>query len=371
MTDTQREFQKEVREFAEQELKPRAFDIDREGEIPLELIKKLATKGYLGIPIPESCGGLGKDYLSYVIAIEELSRCCPSTGATVAVHTSVGTESICMFGTEEQKHKYVERLARGEILGAFALTEPEAGSDAQSLKMTARKEGDEYVLNGTKTFILNGSKAGTIVVFARTLESGITAFIVEGGSEGLAVTERFDKMGIRGADVAKLEFNNVRVPKNNLLGAEGEGFKIALKSLDGGRLGIAAQALGIAQRAFEESLAYAKTRQQFGKPIGNFQAIKWMLADMSTAIDGARLLVYRAAWLKSKGQEFVKEASMAKLYATETAIKITSQAVQIFGGYGYMKGNPVEQLYRDARITAIYEGTSEIQRLIIARKILK
>jgi alkylation response protein AidB-like acyl-CoA dehydrogenase len=329
----------------------------------------------MGISIPEEFGGLGKDTVSYALAIEELSRCCASTGVTVTVHTSVGTEVINLFGTEEQKKKYVVPLAKGEMIGAFGLTEPDAGSDAGALKTTAKLDGDEYVINGTKTFILSGSIAGVMTVFAKTDPrkgaKGISAFIVDTASPGYKVIERFDKMGVRGADVAKIVLDNVRVPRENLLGAEGQGFKIALTALDGGRIGIAAQAIGLAQAAFEESLSYAQQRHQFGKPIGAFQAIRWKIANMATAIDAARLLVYRAAQLRDQGVRYSKEASMAKLFATESTINITSDAVQIHGGYGYMKGHVVERIYRDARITAIYEGTSEIQRLVIARDLLK
>jgi butyryl-CoA dehydrogenase len=375
LTESQQAFKAEVREFAEREIKPLATRIDTEGKIPDELIRKVAARGYMGISIPEEFGGLGKDTVSYALAIEELSRCCASTGVTVTVHTSVGTEVINLFGTEEQKKKYVVPLAKGEMIGAFGLTEPDAGSDAGALKTTAKLDGDEYVINGTKTFILSGSIAGVMTVFAKTDPrkgaKGISAFIVDTASPGYKVIERFDKMGVRGADVAKIVLDNVRVPRENLLGAEGQGFKIALTALDGGRIGIAAQAIGLAQAAFEESLSYAQQRHQFGKPIGAFQAIRWKIANMATAIDAARLLVYRAAQLRDQGVRYSKEASMAKLFATESTINITSDAVQIHGGYGYMKGHVVERIYRDARITAIYEGTSEIQRLVIARDLLK
>jgi butyryl-CoA dehydrogenase len=364
-----------VSEFAEKEVKPYASEIDTTGEFPWETINKMAKLNLLGLPIPTEYGGAGVDTISYSIAVEEISKRCASTGVIMSVHTSVGTYPIYLFGTEEQKQKFVIPLAKGERIGAFALTEPGAGSDAAGVQTTAKKEGDYYILDGSKIFITNGGVAGSVVVMAMTDKSkgyrGITAFIVEKGTEGYSLGSREKTMGVIGSDTSELVFENCKVPKENLLGEEGMGFKIAMKALDSGRIGIAAQALGIAEAALEESIKYSKEREQFGKPIAKFQAIQWMIADMAKEIEAARMLMYHAAYLKDKGLNFTKEAAMAKCYSSEVAMRATTKALQIHGGYGYTKDYPVERFFRDAKITEIYEGTSEIQRLVIAANLLK
>ncbi len=364
-----------VSEFAEKEVKPYASEIDTTGEFPWETINKMAKLNLLGLPIPTEYGGAGVDTISYSIAVEEISKRCASTGVIMSVHTSVGTYPIYLFGTEEQKKKFVIPLAKGERIGAFALTEPGAGSDAAGVQTTAKKKGDYYILDGSKIFITNGGVAGSVVVMAMTDKSkgyrGISAFIVEKDTEGYSLGSREKTMGVIGSDTSELVFENCKVPKENLLGEEGMGFKIAMKALDSGRIGIAAQALGIAEAALEESIKYSKEREQFGKPIANFQAIQWMIADMAKEIEAARMLMYHASYLKDKGQNFTKEAAMAKCYSSEVAMRATTKALQIHGGYGYTKDYPVERFFRDAKITEIYEGTSEIQRLVIASNLLK
>ncbi|MBS3975282.1 MAG: acyl-CoA dehydrogenase [Syntrophomonadaceae bacterium] len=375
LTEEQQMIRDMVREFAEKEIKPFAAELDRKGEFPAEIIKKLADLGVLGIPIPEEHGGSGASFLSYIIAIEELSRGCASTGVIVETHTSLGSEPILHWGTPEQKRKYLPRLASGEIIGSFGLTEPNAGSDAGGMQTTAVLDGDEYVINGSKIFISNAGASELTIVFAKTEKSsgvkGISAFIVEKNTPGYIVGSPEDKLGIRASQTCSLTFEDMRVPKENILGKPGEGFKIAMHALDGGRIAIAAQALGIAQAAFEEAIKYSKERIQFGQPIAKFQGVQWMIADMATDIQAARLLTYQAAWLKDEGQKYTKEAAMAKLYASEAAMRHTVKAVQVHGGYGYTMEYPVQRHMRDAKITEIYEGTSEVQRIVIASNILR
>ncbi len=364
-----------AREFAEKEIKPRAAEVDASGEFPMEIIEKLARLNFLGITVPDQYGGGGLDAISYAIVIEEISRACASTGIIVSVNNSLVCEPILQYGTEFHKKKYLPDLASGKKLGCFALTEPEAGSDASNLKTTAVLKGDHYILNGNKLFITNGREAAVALVFAMTDKSlgykGISTFIVERGFPGYSIGKVHQKLGINASGQCELYFEDCMVPKENLLGGEGGGFKLALVTLDEGRIGIAAQAVGIAQACLDECLKYSKERVQFGQPIAKFQAIQWMLADMATEIEAARLLTYRASFLKDKGQRFTTEAAMAKLLASETAMKATTKGIQIHGGYGYMKEYPMERFFRDAKITEIYEGTNEIQRLVIASNILK
>ncbi len=363
-----------IREFAETEVKPIAFMLDKENQFPKEAIKKLGEMGFMGIPFEKKYGGAGLDAISYAIAVEELARVDGGTGVILSAHTSLGAYPIYAFGTEEQKKKYLVPLAKGEKIGAFGLTEPNAGSDAGGTETVAVLEGDHYVLNGGKIFITNGGEADTYVIFAVTTPDigtrGISAFIVERGWDGFTFGDHYDKMGIRSSATAELIFNDVKVPKENLLGKEGEGFKIAMSTLDGGRIGIAAQALGIAQGAYENALEYSKERIQFGKPICQQQAIAFKLADMATKIRCARLLVYSAAELKQEHMPYAMEAAMAKQYASDIALEVVNDALQIFGGTGYLKGMEVERAYRDAKITTIYEGTNEIQRVVIASHII-
>lgn len=373
-TDTHEEIRKKVREFAETEVRPIAFMLDQKNEFPTEVIKKFADMGLMGIPYPKEYGGAGLDTLSYAIAVEELSRVDGGTGVILSAHVSLGSYPIYAFGTEEQKQKYLVPLAKGEKLGAFGLTEPNAGSDAGGTETTAELQGDYYILNGGKIFITNADKADTYVVFASTdLElgtRGISAFIVEKGWEGFTFGDHYDKMGIRSSSTAELIFNNVKVPKENLLGEEGQGFKIAMSTLDGGRIGIASQALGIAQGAYENALEYAKERVQFGKPIAFQQIISFKLADMATKLRAARFLVYSSAELKDNHEPFGMESAMAKQYASDICLEVVNDALQIFGGNGYLKGMEVERAYRDAKICTIYEGTNEIQRIVIASHII-
>lgn len=366
---------KTVREFAEEQVAPLAAQMDEEENFDWSLWDQMAELGLTGIPFPEEYGGAEMDYLAYAIAVEELSRVCGSTGVTISAHTSLGSWPIYAFGTEEQKQRYLIPLANGEKVGALGLTEPSAGSDAGSVKLSAKLDGDEYVLDGTKIFITNGGRADIYVVIASTDKSkghrGTAAFIVEKDTPGFTFGKKEHKLGIRASLTYELVFENCRIPKENLLGQDGQGFKIALKTLDGGRIGIGAQALGIAQGAFDQALAYAQTREQFGRPISSFQGLQWMLADMHTQIEAARLLLYKAAYLEDEGLPYSKEAAMAKLYASEVAMQVTTKAVQIFGGYGYTREYPVERMMRDAKITEIYEGTSEVQRIVIAANLLK
>jgi len=366
---------KMVRDFAENEVAPTAAERDEQERFDREIWEKMAELGLAGIPWPEEYGGIGSDYLAYVIAVEELSRVCASTGVTLSAHTSLAGWPIYKFGTEEQKHKYLKPMAQGEKIGAYGLTEPGSGSDAGAMKTTARLEGDHYILNGSKIFITNGGIADFYVVFALTnpedKHKGTSAFIIEKDFPGFSVGKKEKKLGIRSSPTTEIIFEDCKVPKENLLGKEGEGFKIAMMTLDGGRNGIAAQAVGIAQGALDAAIAYAKERHQFGKPIAYNQGIGFKLADMATQVEAARLLTYQAAWLESEGLPYGKESAMSKLYAGDIAMKVTTDAVQVFGGYGYTKDYPVERYMRDAKITQIYEGTQEIQRLVISRMLTK
>lgn len=373
-TKAHEEFRAKIRAFAEGEIKPIAFLLDKENRFPDEAFQKLGQLGLMGIPFPVEYGGAGMDALSYAIAVEELARVDGGCGTILSAHVSLGSWPIFAFGTEEQKKKYLTPLARGERLGAFGLTEPNAGSDAGGTETTALLKGDYYLLNGNKIFITNATKADTYVVFAVTTPDigtrGISAFIVERGWEGFTFGDHYDKLGIRSSVTAELLFNDVKVPRENLLGKEGDGFKIAMATLDGGRIGIGAQALGIAQGAYEQALDYARERAQFGKPIGAQQAVSFKLADMATKLRCARFLVYSAAEMKEHHEPYGLESAMAKLYASEIALEVANDALQIFGGSGYLKGMEVERAYRDAKITTIYEGTSEIQRVVIASHLL-
>lgn len=370
LTDEQRTLQKMVRNFAKNEIAPFVPRMER-GEFPRDILRKMGSLGLMGIPVPEEYGGAGMDFTSYVIAIHEFSKVSAAIGVILAVHTSVGTSPILYFGTEKQKQKFVPRLATGQLLGAFALTEPSAGSDAASLKTHAIKKGDHYVINGSKAFITNGGEADTYIVFASTNRSagprGISAFIVEKEATGLIIGKDEKKMGLHGSRTVQLTFDNMIVPAENLLGEEGKGFKIAMANLDAGRIGIAAQALGIAEAALTEAVRYAKTRYQFGKPIYAQQGISFKLADMAASVEAAHLLVYRAASLRQRGLLCAKEASIAKLFASKTAVEVSIEAIQVFGGYGYTEDYPVERFFRDAKVCEIYEGTSEIQRLVISK----
>jgi alkylation response protein AidB-like acyl-CoA dehydrogenase len=371
-TDEQEMMRTMVRDFAKNEVAPFIEKMEQ-GHFPREVLAKMGELGLMGIPVPEKYGGAGMDFISYIIAIHELSKVSATLGVILSVHTSVGTNPILYFGTEEQKQKYVTKLATGQYLGAFCLTEPQAGSDASNQKTRAVKDGNEYVLNGSKIFITNGGEADVYIVFAVTDPTagtkGISAFIVEKNTPGFIVGKDEKKMGLYGSRTVQLTFENMRVPQENLLGKEGEGFKIAMANLDVGRIGIAAQSLGIAEAALEAATAYAKERHQFGKPIAAQQGIAFKLADMATAVEAARLLVYRAADLRARGTSCGLEASMAKLFASRTAVEVATEAVQVFGGYGYTKDYPVERYFRDAKITEIYEGTSEIQRIVISKKL--
>ena len=367
-TDEQNMMRKMVRDFAEKEIAPFVEKMEQ-GEFPREVLTKMAELGLMGIPVPEEYGGAGMDFMSYIIAIHEISRVSAAVGVILSVHTSVGTNPILYFGTDEQKQKYVPKMAAGEWLGAFCLTEPGAGSDAGNLKSRAVLKDDHYILNGAKVFITNGGEADIYIVFARTAEEEISAFIVEKDTPGLIIGKDEKKMGLHGSRTVQLTFEEMKVPKENLLGKEGEGFKIAMSNLDAGRIGIGAQALGIAEAALTAATEYAKERKQFGKPIAAQQGVAFKLADMATAVEASRLLVYRAASLRSEGLKCGKEASMAKLFASKTAVETATEAIQVFGGYGYTVDYPVERYFRDAKVTEIYEGTSEIQRHVIARQL--
>jgi butyryl-CoA dehydrogenase len=374
LTEEQQMVREMTRAFVKREVKPVASRLDREGIYPSELVKRLSEMGLMGMLVPQEFGGSGMDLLSCVVAMEEISKGWASLAVAMSVHNSLVCAPILRFGSAAQKQKYLAPLARGEWLGCYALTEPSAGSDAGSIQTRAKRTENDFVLNGNKIFITNGNRADLAIVYAVTDpardKKGISAFIVEKNSPGFVVGKLEDKLGLRSSDTASLLFEDCRVPHENLLGVEGEGFKIALATLDGGRIGIAAQALGIAQGCLEESVAYAQQRRQFGRAIAEFEAIQWMLADMATEIDAARLLTYRAAWLAEQGRTFTNEAAMAKLFASEAANRAAYKAIQIFGGYGYTKEFAVERFFRDARITTIYEGTSEIQRLVIARRLI-
>ncbi|EGO62607.1 acyl-CoA dehydrogenase [Acetonema longum] len=375
LTQEQTDIRKMVREFAEKSVAPTAAERDEKEYFPREIFAAMGELGILGIPYPEEYGGVGSDFVSYAIAVEEISRVCASTGIGLSVHTSLCSWPIFHYGAEEQKQKYLRPLASGNKLGAFGLTEPNAGTDASAGSATAVKDGGSYILNGTKVFNTNGGEAEIEVIFAATDKAaglkGLSAFIVEKGTPGFTFGKKEIKMGIRSSVQRELIFENCRVPAANLLGKEGEGFKIAMTTLDGGRIGIAAQAVGIAQSALEHAIKYAKERIQFGKPITGNQAISFMLADMATKVDAARLLTYRAAYNKSNHLPYSKEAAMAKLFASDAAVAVTADAVQVFGGYGYSREYPVERLMRDAKITQIYEGTNQAMRMVIAGSILR
>lgn len=375
LTPTQSLFRQMIREFADKEVKPLAAEIDELERFPQESVGKMAALGLFGIPFPVEYGGAGGDHIMYSIAVEELSRVCATTGVVLSAHTSLCMAPIFEHGTEEQKKKYLPKLASGEWLGAFGLTEPNAGTDAAGQQTTAVLDGDEWVLNGSKIFITNAGHAHVYIVIAMTDKSlktkGISAFIVEDGTPGFEIGKKEMKMGIRGSATAELIFSNCRIPKANLLGKVGGGFPIAMKTLDGGRIGIASQALGIAQGAMDETVKYTKERKQFGKPIAQFQNTQFQMADLQTKIEAARLLVRSAAFKEDQKVSYSADAAMAKLFAAETAMEVTTKAVQFHGGYGYTREYPVERMMRDAKITEIYEGTSEVQRMVIAGKLFK
>lgn len=375
LTEQQKMMKKLFSEFAEKEVKPLAAEIDEQERFPRENVEKMAACKMLGIPYSREYGGAGADYLSYILAVEELSKKCATTGVVLSAHTSLGTWPIAQFGTEAQKQKYLPDLCTGKKLAAFGLTEPNAGTDAAGQQTTVVKDGDDYILNGTKIFITNAGEADVYIIFAMTDKSqgtrGISAFIVEKGMPGFTVGQHEKKLGIRGSATSELIFNNVRLSKDQLLGQEGKGFKIAMMTLDGGRIGIAAQALGIAQGAIDETVPYVKARKQFGRPIAKFQNTQFQLADMQTKVDAARWLVYDAAMKKEKGLPYSVEAAKAKLFAAEVAMEVTTKAIQLLGGYGYTRDYPVERMFRDAKITEIYEGTSEVQRMVISGAMLK
>jgi alkylation response protein AidB-like acyl-CoA dehydrogenase len=375
LNEEQQAIQKIAREISQKIIAPKAAYYDETEEFPWENIEKLCEVGFMGMSVPEEYGGSEMDMVSSVAALEEISKACAATGAIVAVHNSAGTLPLLIRGSKEQKEKYIPSLASGKAIGAFALTEPGAGSDAAKASTTAVLDGDEYVLNGTKCFISNGGVANTFIIFASKDRSkgvkGLAAFIVEKGMQGFSVGKHEKKMGIRASSTVELVFDNCHIPKENQLGNDGEGFKIAMMTLDTARIGIAAQAVGIAEAAYEEALKYSKIREQFGKPISSNQAIGFMLADMAIQIEAARQLTYHAAELKDKGISFSKEAAMAKTFASDISVQIALNAIQIMGGYGYSREYPVERLLRDAKITQIYEGTNQIQRIVISRQILR
>lgn len=375
LTDEQELAQRTAREFAREKVLPRAREIDEQGRVPRELIAEMASLGFLGVYVPESFGGAGLDALSYALITEEINRACASTGIVMSTHVSLVVDPLLHYGSDAQKDRFLRPLATGEKLGCFALSEPASGSDAAAMRTSARRDGDAWVLNGTKNFITNGASADLALVFAQTdakaRHKGIAAFVVEKGTPGFSVGKLEHKLGIRGSDTAQLLFQDCRVPAANLLSEAGAGFKIALSTLDGGRISIAAQAVGIARACLEDSLEYAKEREAFGKKIVEFQAIQWKLADMATEVDAARLLVWRAATLKDRGESHILAAAQAKLFASDVAVRAARECVQIFGGYGYLTDFPAERHYRDAKITEIYEGTSEIMNLVIAEEILK
>jgi len=374
LTDEQKMVRETIRDFSESEIKPGVMERDEKAEFPTEIIKKLGELGFLGMQVPEQYGGTEMDTVSHVIALEEIARVDASTCVIMSVNNSLFSNPILKFGSEFLKNKYLPLTSSGEKLGAYSLSEPQSGSDAKAMLTTATKDGDAYILNGVKNWVTSGISSDFVIVFAKTDREaghrGISAFVVEKGLAGFTTGKKEDKLGIRGSDTSELIFENCRVPAENLIGEEGQGFKIALATLDVGRIGIAAQALGIAQGALERSIKYANERQQFGKPIGRFQGIGFKLADMATRVDASRLLVYRAAWLKDQGKTIGEKASMAKVFAADTAMYVATEAVQIHGGYGFIREFEVERMMRDAKITQIYEGTCEIQRLVISRHLL-
>ncbi len=375
LTDEQKMIQETARDFANGVVRPKAKDIDQTGQYPADTVKKLAELGFMGMMIPSEYGGAGFDAISYVIAMEEIAAACASTAVIMSVNNSLVCDPLMKFGNEEQKKEYLTPLAKGEKLGCFALSEPNAGSDAARQQTTAVQDGDNFILNGTKNFITNGKEANIAIIFAMTDKAkghkGISAFIVPTDVKGFTISRLEHKLGIRASSTAQIMLEDMKLSKKNLLGNVGDGFKVAMSTLDGGRIGIAAQALGIARAAMEESVEFAKQREAFGQLIHNFEAIQWMVADMATRLDAARLLTLRAAYLKDKKTRFTKEAAMAKVFAAEAAMWITTKAIQIHGGYGYTTDYPVERHFRDAKITEIYEGTSEIQRLVIAANMFK
>ena len=381
LTDEQELTQRAARDFSTEKILPRAAEIDEQGKIPPEILREMGALGFMGTYVPERYGGPGLDAVSYALVVEEINRACASTGVVLCSHMSLAVDPILNHGSDAQKEKYLPRLARGEWIGCFALSEPASGSDAAALRTSARRDGDHWILNGTKNFITNGLLSNVAIVFAQTQgenaerqaqkRKGIAAFIVDKGTPGFSVGKLEKKLGIRGSDTAQLIFQDARVPAENLLGEVSEGYRIALSTLDGGRISIAAQAVGIARACLEDSLAYARQREAFGKRVADFQAIQWMLADMATEIDAARLLTWRAAAMKDAGEDYILAAAEAKLFASDVAVKASRDCVQIFGGYGYLKDFPAERHYRDAKITEIYEGTSEIMKLVIAEEILK
>lgn len=375
LSDEHEMMRKMVRDFAVEKVAPTADERDEEERFDRSIFDQMGALGLTGIPWPEETGGAGSDYLSYVIAVEELSRVCASTGVTLSAHISLAGWPIYRFGKPEQKERFLRPMAEGKKIGAYGLTEPGSGSDAAGMRTTAVRKGDGYLLNGNKIFITNGGEAEVYIVFAVTdsdkMHKGITAFIVEEGTPGFSIGKKEKKLGIRSSPTTEIIMEDCYIPAENRLGEEGQGFKIAMMTLDGGRNGIAAQALGIAQGALDEALAYAKERQQFGKPLAKLQAIQFKLADMATQIEAARLLTYQAAWLESQGLPYGKASAMAKLYAGDIAMNVTTEAVQILGGYGYTREYPVERMMRDAKITQIYEGTNEIQRVVIAGYLLR
>ena len=374
LSEKNRAVRRSVRTFCKRELMPIAKDIDQEARFPWEVVEKMGKLGYFGVQIPKKLGGAGMDAMSFMIVIEEISRACGGLGLCLSVHYGVGVYPLMAFGSEEQKKKWVPPLAKGEKIGAFCLTEPNVGTDAAGIEATAIRDGEHYLINANKVFVTNGGVADICLIFARTnIEAGrkgISVVVVERGTPGFVVGDLEDLCGMRANPVSSIRLCDCRVPVENLLGKEGMGLQIGLSALDNGRMGIAAQSLGIAQAAFDEAVKYAKERRQFGVPIAKHQAVQMMIADMATQLDAARLMVYRAAWLSGQGRSFSQAAAMAKLFASETACKVTDMAVQIHGGYGYSKSYPVERYYRDARVTRIYEGTSEIQRIVISRGVL-
>jgi butyryl-CoA dehydrogenase len=374
LSDEQELIQATAREFARSEIRPIAAEIDRDCRFPHETVKKMGELGLMGIAVPERWGGAGADTVAYVVALEEIGKVCASHAVVMSVNNSLYGDPLLKFGTDAQREKFLAPVAGGHVHGCFALTEPQAGSDASNQATTARRDGDHYVVTGRKLFITNGREASFALVFAQTDRDqghrGITAFVIEKGTPGFSVSKTEDKLGIRASDTAELVFEECRVPAASRIGEEGQGFRIALTAIDGGRIGIATQAVGIAAGAYERALAYARERKAFGVPIGQHQMVQWMLADMTTAIDGARLMALKAATLKDAGKPFTKESAMAKLFAAEMAMKVTTDAVQVHGGYGFIKDYEVERFFRDAKITAIYEGTSQIQKLVIAREVL-
>ncbi len=373
--EQQRMIRDMARDFATREIAPIAAELDEQEKFPADVVRKMGELGFMGMNVPEQYGGAGLDALCYTLAMEEVSKACASCGVIMSVNNSLVCWPLETYGNEDPLVRWLIPLAKGETLGAYCLSEPGAGTDAAAQSTTAKKDGDHWVINGMKNFITNGANADTMIVFAQTnpelKHKGIRAFIVEKEAEGFSVIRKEEKMGIRASDTAQLAYDNVRVPESQVLGPEGSGFKIAMSTLDGGRIGIAAQALGISGAAYEAALAYSKEREQFGRPISKFQAIQWKIADMATRLHAARLLTYRAAWAKDQGGRYSEESAMAKLYASETSHYITNEAVQIFGGNGYSKEYPVERHFRDAKITEIYEGTSEAQRMVISSMELK